>query len=56
MGIFKRSSERQKPRYKCNKCNSFQADGAWEKVMEAEAKARGKKGFFNIYASPQSIN
>lgn len=43
-------------RYKCNSCGHLQADGAWEKAMDAQAKAMGRKGFFNLSASPECLN
>jgi len=48
---------KQKPaRYKCNSCGHLQADGAWEKAMDAQAKAMGRKGFVNLSASPECLN
>ena len=47
---------KQKQRYKCNSCGSLQADGAWEKAMDAQAKATGMQGFVNIGASPECLN
>ena len=47
---------KQRQRYKCNSCGSIQLDGAWETVMDTQAKAMGAKGFVNIGADPQCLN
>ena len=42
-------------RYKCNSCDALQADGEWERVMDARAKAMGMKGFINISSPPECL-